>query len=625
MKEKILGIDLGTSNSCASVMIDGKPFVIPSPDSSLSSEGKTHPSVIHISEKGEISVGAQAKRNCALNPGSCIKFIKRRMGEDVKITLNNRKYSPEELSSFILKKLFKDAKDYLKEDIKKAVITVPAYFDDIQRQATKTAGEIAGIEVVRILNEPTAAALSYGLSNIKEEKKILVFDLGGGTLDITIMEGSEGVFNVLSTSGDTKLGGSDIDNLLKEVVLEDLKKQTSLDLSKEASALLRIKEACEKAKIELSSIVETQILLPFIAIKEGKPINYEKKINNSFLSSLLSNFLKKIQSPITDALNSASLKEQDIDEVILVGGPTKMKEIQKLLSTRFGETKLNKKIDPMVCVSMGAAIQGGILSGEVSGIVLVDVNPISLGVAVEGDLFEPIIDKNEKIPVSKTKSFTTSHFSQTEVDIDVYQGERKFVKDNRSLGKFKLTELKKARSYLEKPNITITFSIDVNGILNVHAKDVDTKSEREITIKTPSKFSKEELERMSEEAKKFEEEDELRKKKIIFTNSVDDFKYRVEDLKNTHKATLSEEKLKKLDSLVLEVEDLKTRIDSEDISVLEKTFSEKAMEMGKIMSEEISASRKQNAQEPNGPKDVSEEKKSTSEKQEEVISAADIN
>lgn len=626
MKEKIIGIDLGTSNSCSAIVVDGEPVIIPSPDASISNQGKTYPSIVSFSEDGQILVGELAKRVADTNPKSIVKFIKRRMGEKIKISMNKKEYSPEEISAFILKKIFSDAKEYLKEEITKAVITVPAYFNDVQRQATKLAGEIAGLDVVRILNEPTAAALAYGLSKIKENKKILVFDLGGGTLDITIMEGSEGVFDVLSTSGDTKLGGSDMDNKLKEYILNDISEKLNLDLSSEISAIIRIKEAVEKAKIELSSVTESTISLPFLAMDKIKnvPINYSTTINVSLLNKLIQPILVRLKEPIDDALKSANLVEKDISEVILVGGPTKMSSVQKVLIERFGSDKINKKTDPMTCVATGAAIQGAILSGEISGIVLVDVNPISLGVQIEGGLFEVIISKNEKIPASKSKRFTTADISQQAVDIEIYQGERKFVKDNKQLGMFTLTNLKKAKNYMDKPNIDITFSVDVNGILNVHAKDADTKEEREITVKAPSKFTPEEIQKMQEEAKKFEEEDEKRKKKIVFKNNIDDFENRISLILETNK-NLKPENIEKIKKIKEDVSNLKNEMETKEISILEKELESKILELGKYISENKVDDVKQ---EETIKDDSSEEESKTSSnstKEEEIISAADIN
>jgi molecular chaperone DnaK len=518
---RIIGIDLGTSNSAAAVMIGGKPTIIPAAEGP-SVAGKTVPSVVAFTKDGQILVGEPARRQATINPEGTVTGIKRKMGTKEKIVIYGKEYTPEQISAFILQKIKKDAEAFLGEKVEKAVITVPAYFNDDQRQATKNAGEIAGLEVVRLVNEPTAAAFAYGLDRSDKELKILVFDFGGGTLDVTIMDFGGGVFQVKATAGDTQLGGRDMDEALVNYIVEEFKKDTGIDLRNDKMAMVRIREAAEKAKIELSSVLETQINLPFITADATGPKHLVMNITRAKLESLVEPIVKKCAGPMEQAIKDAGLTPQQIDKIILVGGPTKMPIVQKFVADYIGKQP-ERGIDPMECVAMGAAIQAGIIEGEVKNVVLVDVVPISLGIETLGGIFTKMIDRNTPIPTSKTQIFTTAADNQTSVEIHILQGERPLAKDNLSLGRFILDGIPPAPRGV--PQIEVTYAVDENGILHVTAKDLATGKEQKITVTNSNKLSKEEIERLKREAEMYAEADKKKAEEIQIKNDGDALVY----------------------------------------------------------------------------------------------------
>ena len=480
MAEKIIGIDLGTSNSAAAVMQGGKPTLVPAAEGTTVA-GKAFPSVVAFSKDGELLVGEPARRQAVTNPDNTIREAKRKMGEDFVFKIQGKEYKPQQISAFILQKIKRDAEAFTGDTINKAVITVPAYFNDNQRQATKDAGTIAGLDVVRIINEPTSAALAFGLDKSKEDMKILVFDLGGGTLDVTIMEMGGGVFEVMSTSGDTKLGGVDMDVAIADYVIDEFRKKEGIDLSSDPQAKERVRADSEKAKIELSTVMETEINIPFIA--PGK--NLEVKLTRAKLEDLVASIVQRCKPSVDKALEDAKLSTSDITKIVLIGGPTRMPIVKKFISDAVGKEG-ESGVDPMEAVAFGAAVQAGIIAGDVtSDIVLLDVTPLSLGIETLGNVKETIIEKNTTIPTSKDKTFTTAADSQTAVTINVVQGERPMVADNVSLGSFNLTDIPPAPRGV--PQINVKFDIDANGILNVTAKDMGTGKDAKITIQSTTK------------------------------------------------------------------------------------------------------------------------------------------
>ncbi|HEX6027601.1 MAG TPA: molecular chaperone DnaK [Nitrososphaeraceae archaeon] len=525
---KIIGIDLGTSNSAAAVMIGGKPSIIQAAEGT-SVGGKAFPSVVAFTKDGQLLVGEPARRQMISNPEGTVSAAKRKMGSDFKFYVLGKEYTPQQISAFILQKIKKDSEAFLGDTVDKAVITVPAYFNDNQRQATKDAGEIAGLQVVRIINEPTAASLAYGLDKVQKDLKIMVFDLGGGTLDVTIMEMGGGVFQVKSTSGDTQLGGTDMDNTLIDYVVEEFKKQSGLDVRNDKAAMMRIREAAEKAKIELSNIVSTEINLPFLAYdpKTG-PKNLIITLTRAKLEDLLRPIIERCRAPMMQALQDGKITPADIDKIIMVGGPTRMPIVRQFVATAMGKEP-ERGIDPMEAVAMGAAIQGAIISGDVStDILLVDVTPLTLGVEVLGGLKEPLIERNTTIPTKKSKVFTTAADYQTAVTIHVVQGERPMAVDCVSLGMFNLSGIPPAPRGV--PQVEVTFDIDANGILNVAAKDLATSKEAKITITANTKLSKEEIERLKKESDNFAEADKKKKEEAEAKNEADNLIYAAEKL-----------------------------------------------------------------------------------------------
>ena len=518
---KIIGIDLGTTNSCVAVMEGGKPVVI------TNAEGmRTTPSVVAFTKTGERIVGEPAKRQAVTNADKTISSIKREMGTDYKVTIDDKKYSPQEISAMILQKLKSDAENYLGEKVTEAVITVPAYFNDAQRQATKDAGKIAGLDVKRIINEPTAAALSYGLDN-ENEQRIMVYDLGGGTFDVSIIEIGDGVIEVLSTAGDNRLGGDDFDNVITQYMLEDFKTKEGVDLSTDKMAMQRLKEAAEKAKKELSSSTTTNINLPFITATAEGPKHFEMNLTRAKFNELTAHLVERTATPVSKALNDAGLNASELSKVLLVGGSTRIPAVQDKVKQLTGKEPF-KGINPDECVAIGASIQGGKLAGDTGAgdILLLDVTPLSLSIETMGGVATKLIERNTTIPTKKSQIFSTAEDNQTAVDIHVVQGERQFARDNKTLGQFRLDGIPPARRGV--PQIEVTFDIDANGIVNVSAKDLGTGKEQHITITAGSNMSDEDIDKAVKEAAEYEAQDKKRKEGIDARNDADNMVFQTE-------------------------------------------------------------------------------------------------
>src|SRR5512136_2478179 len=525
--QKVLGIDLGTTNSAAAIYEGGHATVIPSAEGPTMA-GKMFPSVVAFTKDGQLLVGEPAKRQATANPEGTVFEIKRKMGTNYKVNVYGKEYSPQQISAFILQKIKKDAETYLGGTIRKAVITVPAHFDDNQRQATKDAGEIAGLEVVRIINEPTAACLAYGIDKLEKEMKILVFSFGGGTHDVTVMDFGKGVFQVLSTSGDTQIGGTDVDKAVMDNIIEEFKRQTQVDLSSDKMAMSRLKEAAEKAKIELSTLMSTDINLPFLTADASGPKHLTLTLTRTKLESLAQPIVQRTQPTILKALEDAKLTPQGIDKIILIGGMTRMPLVQQFVEQTLGKPP-ERGLDPMECVAIGAAIQAAVITGEVTDLLLLDVTPLSLGVETLGGVFTRVMEKNTTIPTKRTQVFTTAADFQTAVTVHVLQGERAMAADNVSLGMFNLVDLPPAPRGV--PQIEVTFDIDANGILNVTAKDLGTGKENRIRITASTKLSKEEKERLIREADQFADQDRAKREEAETRNNADTLVYTAEKTK----------------------------------------------------------------------------------------------
>ena len=563
---KIIGIDLGTSNTAAAVMEGGKTTIIPSAEGTTLG-GKAFPSYVAFTKDGQMLVGEPARRQAVANPESTVSAFKRKMGTDHKYKIAGKEFTPQQLSAYLLQKVKRDAEAFLGEKIEKAVITVPAYFNDNQRQATKDAGTIAGLEVVRLVNEPTAAALAYGLDKEGRDQKIMVFDLGGGTLDVTIMEmGKEGTFDVIATSGDTQLGGTDMDNALIDYIADEFRKDTGIDLKKDPTSGQRIKEAAEKGKIELSTVMETELNLPFISADASGPKHLALKLSRAKLESLVDPIVKRCKKSVDTALADAKLKTSDIHRVILVGGPTRMPIVQRFVEEYVGK-KIEHGVDPMECVAAGASVQAAVLTGDVKDVLLLDVTPLTLGIETLGGVRTPLIEKNTTIPVKKNQVFSTASDSQPAVTIHVLQGERAMAADNVSLGKFDLDGIPPAPRGV--PQIEVTFDIDANGILQVSAKDLGTGKAQHITISAPNKLSKEDIDKFMKQAEQFSEEDKKYKEKVDAKNEADSVLYMTEKALKEHGDKISQEERLAVDRAINELKDA-LKGDSPDVEKIKK-------------------------------------------------------
>ena len=560
---KVIGIDLGTTNSCVAVIEGGEPVVIPNAEGA-----RTTPSVVAFGKTGERLVGQVAKRQAITNPDRTVSSIKRQMGSDYKVKIDDKKYTPQEISAMILQKLKTDAEAYLGEKVTEAVITVPAYFTDSQRQATKDAGKIAGLEVKRIINEPTAAALAYGIDK-ENDQKVMVYDLGGGTFDVSIIEMGDGVQEVLATAGNNRLGGDDFDQRVIDWIADEFKKSEGVDLRGDKMAMQRLKEAAEKAKIELSNVTTSTINLPFIGMKsDGTPLNLEMTLTRAKFNELTADLVEATMGPVRQAISDSGLKTSELHKILMVGGSSRIPAVQEAVKKYTGIEPF-KGINPDECVAIGAAIQGGVLAGDVKGLLLLDVTPLSLGIETMGGINTKIIDRNTTIPVKKSQIFSTAVDNQPSVEVHVLQGERDFAKDNKTLGVFHLDGIMPARRGV--PQIEVTFDIDANGIVHVSAKDLGTGKEQSISITSSSNMSKEDIQKAVDEAEKFAEEDKQRREEVDIRNGADQMVYQCEKLVSEDGDKFSEDDKKDIND---KIDALKEALKGEDINLIKSRQEE---------------------------------------------------
>ena len=612
---KIIGIDLGTSNSAAAAVIGGRPTIIPSAEGT-SVGGKAFPSYVAFTKDGQLLVGEPARRQAVSNPEGTVLAIKRKMGTDYKVNIFGKDYTPQQISAFILQKIKRDAEAFLGDKVEKAVITVPAYFNDNQRQATKDAGAVAGLEVVRIINEPTAASLAFGLDRSEKELKSMVFDLGGGTLDVTIMDlgrtdpNSPPVFEVMATNGDTQLGGTDMDNSIIDYIANDFKASTGIDLRNDKVAVQRVREAAEKAKIELSTVLTTDINLPFISADASGPKHLTMTLTRAKLEELIRPTIERCRAPMERAIADAKLTPKQIDKIILVGGPTRMPIVRKFVEDYMGK-EAERGVDPMECVAMGAAIQAGVLAGEVHDLLLLDVTPLSLGVETLGGVATKIIDRNTTIPTKRSQIFSTAADFQTTVTVHVLQGERQMAADNVSLGMFNLTGIPPAPRGV--PQIEVTFDIDTNGIINVSAKDLATGKEQKITITASKKLSKEEIDKMVIQAQQFASQDQQRKEEAELRNNADNAIYTAERLSKELAAKISKEQTDQVNKSISELRDALTGKDSatikQKLDALQKVLQEIGTAAYQNVAQQQTAQGAQSTQDAAGPSQATDAKK----------------